>query len=246
MELLEQRGERTGVIFHGCSEQSSPAWFFWFKCFPAALRAHPRHTKAMHMQGPVVSCSSRRCRGAGDGRSGGDAPAPLPGQGMAEAGSESASPSPGTASALLRDPPGDGRGDWGSFGMERHPWVWGLGFRATIVQRESGGGRRPLGLHCSVLLQPWARFLLGSSPSTHTGDPLPHPRVAPWGQGVLVLRMDPGTTFMGEALEGSKEPWAPSAPSPDSPKKAGNGGPSPEAQQGVKQNLARILFLFRP
>lgn len=96
------------------------------------------------------------------------------------------------------------------------------------------------------LLQPRAGFLLGSSPSTHTGDPLPHPRVAPWGQGVLVLRMDPGTTFMGEPLEGSKEPWAPSAPSPDCPKGAGKGGPSPEAQQRAKQRLARILFLFCP
>lgn len=110
LELLERRGERTGVIFHGCREQSSPAWFSWLKRFPAAVRAHPRHTKAMHKQGPVVSCSSRRCRGAGDGRSGGDAPAPLPGQGMAEPGSESASPSPGTASPCPGTGLGEGRG----------------------------------------------------------------------------------------------------------------------------------------
>lgn len=140
LELLEQRGERTGVIFHGCREQSSPAWFSWLKCFPAAVRAHPRHTKAMHMQGPVVSCSSRRCRGAGDGRSGGDAPAPLPGQGMAEAGSESAS----AARAQGRGWGGErGRGGFGT--ERRHPWVQSSGLRGTIVFRaESGGGRRPL------------------------------------------------------------------------------------------------------
>lgn len=60
----------------------------------------------------------------------------------------------------------------------------------------------------------------------------------------------------GEALEGSREPWAPPAPSPDPPKGAGqwwgrtwDWGPSAEAHWAelqVRQSLARTLFPLDP
>lgn len=138
LELLKQRGEQAGVIFHGCREQLSPAWFSSLKCFPPAVCAHPHQTKTICMQRPVWSC----CSGAGlevrgAGRSGAETLTPRAGSRSSSSPARAGNAEPGSESGLLSPSPAQPHGLL--WGRERTGQLWhreneGVGFGGTTAQ----------------------------------------------------------------------------------------------------------------